>query len=54
MVGGEKSVDAQPGFDPQTNEPIVSFRFDRIGATKFEGLHSKMWANLLRLYLIIK
>ncbi len=35
MVGGENLVDAQPGFDPQTNEPIVSFRFDRIGATKF-------------------
>ena len=35
MVGGENLVDAQPGFDPQTNEPIVSFRFDRIGAKKF-------------------
>ena len=35
MVGGENLVDAQPGFDPQTNEPIVSFRFDRVGAKKF-------------------
>ena len=35
MVGGENLVDAQPGFDPQTNEPIVSFRFDGIGAKKF-------------------
>ena len=35
MVGGENLVDAQPGFDPQTNEPIVNFRFDRIGAKKF-------------------
>ena len=35
MVGGENLVDAQPGFDPQTNEPIVSFRFDRLGASKF-------------------
>ena len=35
MVGGENLVDAQPGFDPQTNEPIVTFRFDGIGAKKF-------------------
>lgn len=35
MVGGENLVDAQPGFDTQTNEPIVTFRFDRIGAKKF-------------------
>ncbi|MDC3111484.1 protein translocase subunit SecD [Pelagibacteraceae bacterium] len=35
MVGGENLVDAQPGFDPQTNEPVVNFRFDRIGAKKF-------------------
>jgi protein-export membrane protein SecD len=35
MVGGENLVDAQAGFDPQTNEPIVNFRFDRLGAKKF-------------------
>ncbi len=35
MVGGENLIDAQPGFDPQTNEPVVNFRFDRIGAKKF-------------------
>ena len=35
MVGGENLVDAQPGFDPQSNEPVVNFRFDRIGAKKF-------------------
>jgi protein-export membrane protein SecD len=35
MVGGENLVDAQPGFDPLTNEPVVNFRFDRIGAKKF-------------------
>lgn len=35
MVGGENLVDAQPGFDSQTNEPVVNFRFDRIGAKKF-------------------
>ena len=35
MVGGENLVDAQPGFDSQTNEPIVSFRFDGVGAKRF-------------------
>ena len=35
MVGGENLVDAQPGFDAQTNEPIVTFRFDGVGAKRF-------------------
>ena len=35
MVSGEDLVDAQPGFDQRTNEPIVSFRFDATGAKKF-------------------
>lgn len=35
LVSGENLVDAQPGFDQQTNEPIVSFRFDSTGAKRF-------------------
>jgi protein-export membrane protein SecD len=35
MVSGENLVDAQPGFDSQTNEPIVSFRFDAAGGRRF-------------------
>ena len=35
MVGGEDLVDAQPGFDQRTNEPIVSFRFNTSGAKRF-------------------
>lgn len=35
MVSGENLVDAQPGFDQQTNEPIVTFRFDAGGARRF-------------------
>ncbi|HSI40079.1 MAG TPA: protein translocase subunit SecD [Xanthobacteraceae bacterium] len=35
MVAGEDLVDAQPGFDPQTREPIVSFRFNSNGARRF-------------------
>jgi preprotein translocase subunit SecD len=35
IVSGEDLVDAQPGFDQQTNEPIVSFRFNSAGARRF-------------------
>ena len=35
IVSGENLVDAQAGFDQRTNEPIVSFRFDNQGATRF-------------------
>ena len=35
LVTGENLVDAQPGFDQRTNEPIVTFRFDTAGARRF-------------------
>lgn len=35
IVSGEDLVDAQPGFDGRTNEPIVSFRFNTAGARRF-------------------
>ena len=35
VVSGESLVDAQPAFDQQTNEPIVTFRFDAAGAKRF-------------------
>jgi preprotein translocase subunit SecD len=35
MVSGEDLVDAQPGFDQRTTEPIVSFRFNNNGARRF-------------------
>ena len=35
LVSGGDLVDAQPGFDQRTNEPIVSFRFNSAGARKF-------------------
>jgi protein-export membrane protein SecD len=35
IVSGENLVDAQPGFDQRTNEPIVTFRFDTTGARRF-------------------
>jgi len=35
MLSGDDLDDAQPGFDQQTNEPLVTFRFKLGGATKF-------------------
>jgi len=35
VVQGDDLVDAQPSFDSQTNEPIISFRFNQSGARKF-------------------
>jgi preprotein translocase subunit SecD len=35
IVAGEDLVDAQPGFDQRTNEPIVNFRFNQTGARRF-------------------
>ena len=35
MVSGENLTDAQAGFDPQTNEPVVNIRFDSQGAQRF-------------------
>ncbi len=35
LVSGDALVDAQPGFDQRTNEPIITFRFDTNGAQRF-------------------
>jgi len=35
ILSGEDLVDAQPSFDQQTNQPIVSFRFNTSGASRF-------------------
>jgi protein-export membrane protein SecD len=35
IVSGEDLIDAQPGFDSRTNEPIVNFRFNMRGAQRF-------------------
>jgi preprotein translocase subunit SecD len=35
LVSGADLVDAQPGFDQRTSEPVVNFRFNSIGARKF-------------------
>jgi|MEHZ01.6.fsa_nt_MEHZ011639902.1_34 protein-export membrane protein SecD len=35
IISGENLIDSQPGFDSQTNQPIVNFRFDTAGAKSF-------------------
>lgn len=35
LVGGDSLVDAQPGFDSRTGEPVVNFHFDANGARRF-------------------
>jgi preprotein translocase subunit SecD len=40
-VGGDRLVDSQPSFDGQTNEPVVNFRFDTLGAKKFGDITSR-------------
>ena len=34
IVSGENLVDAQPTFDQQTSEPVVTFRFDAQGRAR--------------------
>ena len=46
LVSGADLTDAQPGFDPRTSEPIVTFRFNTSGARKFaRGDRSRMSAS---------
>jgi protein-export membrane protein SecD len=35
VLSGENLTDAQPGFDNQSNNSIVSFKLDRVGSNKF-------------------
>ncbi|GGE44799.1 protein translocase subunit SecD [Agaricicola taiwanensis] len=50
LVSGEDLIDAQPGFDQRTREPIVSFRFNANGATRFAAATQ---ANVGRPFAII-
>ncbi|MGH6884811.1 MAG: SecDF P1 head subdomain-containing protein, partial [Geminicoccales bacterium] len=48
-VSGESLVDAQPTF--QQNEPVVSFRFDSVGARKFGNVTREHVGELLAIVL---
>jgi SecD/SecF fusion protein len=50
IVSGENLVDAQATFDQRTNEPVVAFRFDNQGATRFGQATQQ---NVGRLFAII-
>jgi SecD/SecF fusion protein len=40
-LDGERLTDARAGFDQRTKEPIVTFRFDSLGARQFAEITSK-------------
>lgn len=50
MLTGEELVDAQATYSQQTNEPVVSFRFNTSGATKFAQITQ---ANVGRPFAIV-
>lgn len=50
LVSGEDLIDAQPGFDQRSREPIVSFRFNARGAQRFAAATQ---ANVGRPFAII-
>jgi preprotein translocase subunit SecD len=50
VVSGEDLVDAQPSFDGQSSEPVVSFRFNTSGARRF-GKYTQ--ENVGRLFAIL-
>jgi protein-export membrane protein SecD len=41
LVTGQNLVDAQPSFDQRTGEPVVTFRFDAAGASRFGKVTSE-------------
>lgn len=49
-LSGERLIDARAGFDQRTQEPIVSFRFDGVGARQFAEITS---ANVGRPFAIV-
>ena len=40
VISGDNLVDAQPQFDNQSNQPLVRFNLDRLGAQKFGRITS--------------
>ncbi|HUC51853.1 MAG TPA: protein translocase subunit SecD [Xanthobacteraceae bacterium] len=50
LVSGADLTDAQPSFDPQTGQPVVTFRFNSSGARKFAEVTS---ANVGKPFAIV-
>ncbi len=49
-LSGDRLTDARAAFDPQTNEPVVNFRFDTAGANRFAQITQ---ANVGRPFAIV-
>ncbi|MFC4234249.1 protein translocase subunit SecD [Thalassospira xianhensis] len=49
-LSGDHLTDAHAGFDPQSHQPVVNFRFDRVGAAKFADITR---ANLGKPFAIV-
>lgn len=49
-LAGDRLADARVAFDPNTNEPVVSFRFDNAGAMRFAEITR---ANVGRPFAIV-
>ncbi len=41
MVSGDTLIDSQPSFDQRTGQPVVTFRFDTVGAKRFGDVTSR-------------
>ena len=50
MLSGERLTDAKLGFDPTTNEPVVTFRFDGPGSRQFADITK---ANVGRPFAVV-
>src|SRR5690606_1365606 len=50
LIQGDRLVDAMPGFDHQTHEPIITFRFDTAVARRFGEVTS---ANVGKPFAIV-
>ncbi len=51
ILSGENLIDAQPKFNNQSNQPIVSFTLDRLGAQKFGRTTTDNVGNRLAIVL---
>ena len=51
VVSGENLIDAQPRMDNQTNETVVTFDFDRVGAKRFGRATTKAVGKRLAIVL---
>ena len=51
VVSGENLIDAQPTFDQRDSQPIVSFRFDTVGAKRFGEATSEHTGEILAIVL---